>query len=113
MKKYSEIGIDIVDIDRFKKFSKDRKNNFLIKTFTKYEIEYCFFFKDVEVHLAGIFAAKESVSKALGVKKFPFVEIEIKHSKEGKPLAYKSGKKLLVSISIAHTNSVATAIALA
>ncbi len=107
-----EIGIDIVDVRRFEPFAQDKDCGFLHKTFTPDELNYCFLYKDTALHLAGIFAAKEAVSKALGVKKFPFIEIEIRHGHDGKPEAYKSGKKLPVSVSIAHTSTTAVAFAI-
>lgn len=108
-----ETGIDIVDISRFESFTQDKDHDFLHKTFTPYELDYCFLHKDVAPHLAGIFAAKEAVSKALGTERFPFISIEIRHKNDGKPEAYKEGKKLPVSVSIAHTRTIATAVAMA
>lgn len=110
--KNQSIGIDAVEAVRFNRFNKNKKHSFITKVFTNYEIEYCFSNKDVAIHLAGIFAAKEAVSKALGVSKYPFIEIEIKHQKDGKPFAYRMKKKLPVSVSISHTSKLAVAIAL-
>jgi len=110
------IGLDIVDISRFAGFD-DRvqqlANHRLAKIFTKREIVYCFKFKEPSSHLAGIFAAKEATSKALGVKKFPFIEIEVRHGKDGEPQIWHNNKKLPVKVSISHTDTVAAAVALA
>ena len=106
------IGLDLVEISRFKRFSDRKDHTALIKIFLPSEISYCFGFKDPSPHLAGLFAAKEAVSKALGIAKFPFSEIEISHSSSGKPVAFHKGKALVISISISHTRSVAAAIAL-
>ena len=106
----SVVGIDIVEVSRFKDFSKE--HHFLQKVFTAYELDYCFLHKDPSTHLAGIFSAKEAVSKALGVTKFPFASIEIKHDSFGKPEAYVGNKKLSISISIAHTDTIATSVAM-
>lgn len=105
------VGIDLVDVKRFKKFNKDKESSFLKKVFLKGEVDYCFKYKDPSVHLAGSFAAKEAVSKALGVEKFPFAEVEIRHRPDGAPEAWHKGKKLSVKISITHTDTVAAAIA--
>ncbi len=105
-------GIDIVTISRFKQFENDKTHHFLHKTFTKEEIDYCFCFKEPASHLAGIFCAKEAVSKALGVNTFPFIEIEIRHRCDGAPYACSKGKELRVSVSISHTEDMACAIAL-
>lgn len=107
----NKVGIDIVEVARFEKFACDRNHHFLRKTFTLHEVDYCFLNQDVAPHLAGIFAAKEAVSKALGVKNEPFIEIEIRHDRNGMPEAYKRGKRLSVSVSISHTSTIATAIA--
>ena len=104
------IGIDIVEIKRFASFKK-RDEPFLLKVFSKEELDYCFSFRDPNSHLAGIFAAKEAASKALGTKKFPFISLQIKHTKDGMPVVWKGRKKLQVHISIAHAWKLAVAIA--
>lgn len=106
------VGIDLIEIARFKPVSKSKTHPFLKKVFFQREIEYCFSYKDVSTHLAGHFAAKEAVSKAFGVKNYPFAEIEIRHNKDGAPVAYKQAKKLPVLLSISHTKALATAIAI-
>lgn len=108
----TSIGLDVVEISRFKSVVKNKKYSFLKKVFSDLEVTYCLSFKDPSSHFAGIFAAKEAVSKALGVDKFPFAEVEIRHEKSGKPAAYKDGKKLKVSISISHTDTIAAAVAI-
>lgn len=105
------VGIDCIDIVRFKDFKNNPKAPFLKKVFSEFELIYCFGYKDPSSHLAGTFAAKEATSKALGVTKFPFAEIEIRHGKDGAPAAYRKGRKLPIKISITHTNTMACAIA--
>lgn len=105
------VGIDIVEVASFKEYSSNKEHHFLQKVFTPYELDYCFLHKEPQTHLAGIFAAKEATSKALGVMRFPSITLEIRHDKEGKPEAYKAGKKLSISISIAHTSNTAVAVA--
>lgn len=104
-------GIDIVEVDRFREFETDRGHVFLKKVFTPGELDHCFRNRDAAPHLAGLFAAKEAVSKALGTDRFPFAEIEIRHEKNGAPVAYKNSQKLPVVVSISHTHSIAAAIA--
>ena len=59
------IGVDIIEIDRIEKAIK-KQNKFLEKIFTNKEIEYFQNRKmNIEV-IAGNFAAKEAISKALG-----------------------------------------------
>lgn len=105
------VGIDIVEIRRFKKFTKDAGHHFLKKVFSEDELAYCFSYKAPDIHLAALFAAKEAASKALGTTAFPFIELEIRHKKNGAPEVYKDGKKLSVKISITHTDSFAAAVA--
>ena len=111
--KRNGVGIDIVDVSRFSKLYKKPHTHSLNKLFLKSEIQYCLSYKEPATHLAGIFAAKEAVSKALGVGRYPFIELEIRHAKDGSPEAWSKNKRLPVSISIAHTLSLATAIAIA
>lgn len=58
------IGVDIEDVDRFKKYS-ERSNSLLHKIYTQKEIEYCFKKRQPDIHLAVRFAGKEAVMKAL------------------------------------------------
>ena len=108
----NKAGIDIVDISRFRRFKKDREHAFLKKAFSAREIEYCFKYADPAPHLGGLFAAKEAASKALGVSRFPFVSLEIRHSKDGAPEVWKAGRKLSVSVSVSHSAGIAAAIAI-
>lgn len=104
------VGLDIVEVIRFKKFKKVT-DPFLNKVFSEKEIQYCFSHKDPSVHLAGFFALKEAVSKALGTTRYPFAEIEVRHSEDGAPAVFHKGKKLKVGVSISHTKDTAIAIA--
>jgi phosphopantetheine--protein transferase-like protein len=110
-KKSLSVGVDIVEVSRFEAYKDKKEDAFLSKVFSLTEINYCFSYSDPSSHLAGTFAAKEAVSKALGVKHFPFSEIEVRHDNDGKPEAFMKGKKLPVSISITHSNTIAAAIA--
>ena len=105
------IGIDSIEIDRFRSFKKKKKALFVLKTFSHREREYCFSYRDPSSHLAGTFAAKEAASKALGTNLFPFTDLEIRRTKQGKPEVWKGGRKLAVLISITHNGTYAVAIA--
>jgi holo-[acyl-carrier protein] synthase len=109
-KKSNSIGIDVVDVSRFNSF--DNNDNKTQKLFSDYEIKYCLNYKKPAVHFAGIFAAKEAVSKALGTSKYPFIELEIRHAKDGSPEVWNKDKKLSVKVSISHTSGIAVAVAL-
>ncbi len=82
------IGIDIININRFKKMSnifiKKLSKRILTKLeFKKYKKE-----KNKILFLSKSFAAKEAASKALGTgiqKGIHFNDFEILHNKKGKP----------------------------
>ena len=93
-------------------FKKASKSRFLSNTFSPHELAYCFSFKDYSPHLAGTFAAKEAVHKALGTSGTPLSSLEIRRQKNGQPAVWIKGrfqKSILVSIS--HTKALAVAAA--
>lgn len=111
------IGTDIIEIDRIEK-AINRNNGFLDKVFTAREIEM---FKERNMRaevIAGNFAAKEAVSKALGTgfRGFSLVDIEILRDQLGKPIVYLSDnmKKIInakhkINVSISHNRTSAIA----
>jgi len=105
------IGIDVTEIARFRPFVHDRRHSFLRKVFSERELVYCFSYKNPAVHLAGIFAAKEAVAKALDARRIAFIELEITHTKSGAPEVRRKNRKLSVAVSITHTHSLAAAVA--
>lgn len=71
-------------------------------------------YSDPYPHIAGIFAAKESIMKCL-IQPIRMVEIEVRHSRDGKPsIAIHARKKgaTQARISITHTKSIAIAVAI-
>ena len=117
----SGIGTDIVQIARIKKAIINTQS-FKEKAFTKNEIEYFDLKKDNYETIAGTFAAKEAISKALGTgfRGFGLRDIEINRNKLGKPIACLSDKILekfsledyYIHISISHTSDEAIAFAI-
>jgi phosphopantetheine--protein transferase-like protein len=105
------LGVDIVLVARFLPMEQDRDSAFLQKVFLPAELDYCFSYQNVATHLAGHFALKEAVSKALGISLYPFAEVEIRHVSSGAPEAWHKGVKLPVRVSISHTDELAIAIA--
>ena len=95
------LGIDIVDINKFKKITYSSKPHFYEKLFLKSEIDYCLRFKNSAERFAGKFAAKEAVLKSVSGK-ISFLDIETLHSND-KPIVKLRNKKqkynFLVSIS--------------
>ena len=94
------IGVDIVNNERIKKSINDRK--FVNRVFSKVEIIYSKKIKNKSSYFAKRFAAKESLSKAIGTgfrKGLNFKDISIVNDKKGKPY-YKLNnnvKKLIYS----------------
>jgi holo-[acyl-carrier protein] synthase len=107
------VGIDSVDIDRFKSVVLDKKLLFTI--FTKSEINYCKQKSPSLAHYAVRFAAKEAFIKAYGFpEKIKLNEIEVINDISGKPIIQFLKKTHLkqesISISLTHTLKTATAI---
>ena len=108
------VGVDIIEIKRFRDKPLNNKNaSFYHSIFTEPELMYCMKYSDPYPHIAGIFAAKESIIKCL-IQPIKMVEIEIRHNRDGKPvIVIHSRKKRAVHarISITHTKSIAIAVA--
>jgi len=115
------IGIDIVEISRFKKARKKWGKHFIGKIFTPREIDYSKKRRLQDQHFAARFAAKEAVFKAFGDDKGSihcWTDIEIVNDPSGKPvvLFHKSAEKLKkarkvkgVFVSMAHSEGHAVA----
>lgn len=103
-----DVGIDIVQINRFKKLPYTQNKKFYENIFKKSEIDYCIKFKDPYPHFAGRFAVKESVIKSIK-NKIKMIDIEI-IQKKSKPMI-KNSKKIpyIFHISISHDKEYAIA----
>lgn len=111
-------GIDVVEIARMREAS--RKEGFLKRVFTGQELEYARTKKRPERHLAGRFAAKEAVIKALSrgiLSGISLREIEVVNGEDGRPevrlghvLAEAVGNRT-VHLSISYTKESAFAFA--
>ena len=103
------IGIDIVEVNRIKKIMKDHEN-FLAKVFNEDEIKRIEKRKNPYERIAGMYAAKEAVAKAMttGIGKISFHDIKIKYI-ENFPYAEVFDKKFYLSIS--HEKNYAVAVA--
>ncbi|MGM9535958.1 MAG: holo-ACP synthase [Intestinibacter sp.] len=113
------IGIDIIEIDRIEKVLK-RTPRFLDRNFTEKEVEY---FKANNLRsesIAGNFAAKEAISKAIGtgVRGFNLKDIEILRDDLGKPIVntYNNLNEICIKysvkeikVSISHSENYAVA----
>ncbi len=107
------VGIDMTDIARFVALTEPSQRHALERLFFSAEIAYCESFADAATHFAGTFAAKEAASKALGVRAFPFAELEIRRAADGAPKVWHKNERVPVHISITHTETTAAAVAIA
>jgi holo-[acyl-carrier protein] synthase len=85
-------GVDLIEIDRIAKaVQNDRFNQ---RVYTRYELTES---KKLSHRLAGFFAAKEALLKAMGtgLAGFSWQEIEIRHDSKGAPYLAVSGKVAL------------------
>lgn len=114
------IGTDIIEIERVEKAVKNKR--FMEKCFTADET--LLFNSKMPQTVAGNFAAKESVAKALGTgfRKFALKDIEILRDEDGKPYVklYRHAERLAqtlgitcIHITISHSIKYAIAYALA
>jgi len=99
------IGADIIEVKRIEK-AMLKNSNFIQKLFTKNEIEYLNSRKMRPEFVAGRFAAKEAVSKALGtgIRGFQFRDIEIGKDLLGKPIVFLNGEAKRVGEKLGNYN---------
>ena len=116
------IGNDIIEIERIEKAI--LKEGFKNKVYTQKELENIEKRGNRTETYAGIFSAKEAISKAIGtgVREFSLTDLEILNDDLGKPYVVVSEKlnKILknkkedyqIEISISHSKKYATAMAI-
>ena len=116
------IGNDIIEIERIEKAIS--KEGFKNKVYTQRELENIEKRGNRTETYAGIFSAKEAISKAIGtgVREFSLTDLEILNDDLGKPYVVVSEKldKILktkkedyqIEISISHSKKYATAMAI-
>ena len=111
-------GIDIVDLDRFRRTVKRSGKRFLDRIFTPAEQAYAKRHANAMPRLAARFAAKEAVIKAMAQvdpsRRFDLTQIEIRNDSLGRPSIKLLGVPNAhpsVHISITHADHVAAACA--
>jgi len=107
------IGIDIADVEQFKKIPYSTNSNFYKKIFLSSETKYCLKYKNSYEHFAGKFALKEAVKKSIN-EPVSMLDIEISHS-NFKPIVNLRGKckkKYNFLASISHEKKIAVGIVL-
>lgn len=114
-----DIGVDIVEIARVRAAVDRHGAGFRRRVFTDLEWQQC---GRSYPSLAGRFAAKEAVMKALGTGGMAFRDIEIVRTPSGKPEVRLSGRMQRraerlgvtgIEVSISHSRDNAVAMALA
>ncbi len=114
------IGIDIVELSRFKRTLDAWGEQFLDKIFTPNEMKYSKSRSNSVQHLAARFAVKEAVLKALSkglTGGFNWKDVEVKNDESGKPNVILHGhlKEVIpnrnIFISISHSENVVVAVA--
>jgi holo-[acyl-carrier protein] synthase len=109
------IGVDITEVGRLRKAIERWGQSFLSRVFTKEELDNAKTRGSLYQHLAGRFAAKEAVFKALGNQKLNLKEVLILNDKNGRPyckILNNKGRSLEVMVSISHVKNYATAFAI-
>ena len=115
------IGTDIIEIARIRNTIDRYKDRFYKKILTEQELSYCLQFGDPAIPVAGRFAAKEAVAKALGQgigQSLAWLDIEILNKASGQPAVSLSSRSSalfhssILLITISHCKHYATATAL-
>lgn len=116
----NEVGIDIIETRRIHGVLERHDERFLGRVYTDWERAYC---RRNVLHLAGRWAAKEAVSKVLGlgIRGVGWREIEILRTPLGQPIVALHGRaeerRLALgltsplAVSISHIRELAVAVA--
>jgi holo-[acyl-carrier protein] synthase len=114
-------GIDLIEVARIERAAARHGDRFYRRFFTEQEIDFC---QGRATSLAGRFAVKEAVAKALGtgIGDFNWTDIEVVCDGRGKPdlVLHNQAKQMaedkglqLWSISLSHTDTHAMGLAVA
>jgi holo-[acyl-carrier protein] synthase len=105
-------GVDIIEVRRIKNAINKYGQSFLERIFTAKELKNASSHNNRYQHLAGRFAAKEAVFKAMGKATLGFKDMEVLNDQEGKPycsLKNLNQYKFNIYISISHIKNYAVA----
>jgi len=105
-------GVDITEVRRIRQAVEKWGEDFLKRVFTETEIKNARTKNSFYQHLAGRFAAKEAIFKAVGDSQLSWQDIQIHNDLEGKPICLflnGKGKNINVYISISHVKTYAVA----
>jgi holo-[acyl-carrier protein] synthase len=105
-------GVDITEVRRLRQAVDKWGKAFLDRVFTKVELENAKKRVSLYQHLAGRFAAKEAVFKAMGDARLSWKDLEILNDKDGRPyckILNSKIKKAQIMVSISHVKNYAVA----
>ena len=105
-------GVDITEVKRLRQAVDKWGCSFLDRIFTREELENAKGKVSLYQHLAGRFAAKEAVFKAMGDKNLTWQDVQVLNDPEGKPccrILNRKGRGLNVHVSISHVKNYAVA----
>ena len=116
----SEVGVDIIETARIRSVFERHPRRFIDRVYTDWEQAYC---RSNILHLSGRWAAKEAVSKVLGlgIRGVGWREIEIRRTPLGQPIVALHGRaeerrralglSAPLAVSISHIRDLAVAVA--
>lgn len=108
-------GVDITEVNRLRRAIEKWGDEFLHRVFTQEELENAKTRGSPHQHLAGRFAAKEAVFKALGDPQLSWQDVRVLNDEQGKPcceILNGKGRHIDIHISISHVKTYAVASAI-
>jgi phosphopantetheine--protein transferase-like protein len=106
------VGTDIIEIERIRQTVEQKGKRFLERIYTPAELDYAYRSANPHIHLAGLWAAKEAIFKALDADSPEALKsIEILHDISGKPFAHFH-IHAEIELSISHSKNYAIAVAI-
>lgn len=105
------VGIDIVEIARFKKIPYNLNKSFYKKIFTITEVQYCTKFSDPYKHFAGKFAIKEATKKSIA-RTVRMPDIVTAHKRSKPIVSIRNDQHYQFAVSLSHEKTHAIAIVL-
>jgi holo-[acyl-carrier protein] synthase len=103
------IGIDIVDIKRFRKLPYESNKSFYKKIFSTSEIKYCLTHKNTSQHFAGKFAIKEAVKKSIS-NEIQMLDIITSYKMSKPTISLKKNNMHCFRVSLSHDSNIAVAV---
>jgi holo-[acyl-carrier protein] synthase len=96
-------GVDVVEIERFRKVIERLKDRIIFRLFTPGEQQFCHGHRDPAPHFAVRFAAKEALFKALGTgwaKGVTWLDVEVRRERQDAPTLVLHGEAQRLSTSL-------------